>query len=125
MRILVVEDEHRIANSIKKGLEQEKYAVDVAYTGMNAAIDVTKEIKNKLVAARQPGVDDVQVVDVTRLVRWKLDRLAQLVVVPVLQVAFDIVDEFSASSRGEGGFGQGGTEHECAEHETGDSGCGA
>ncbi len=33
MRILVVEDEHRIAQSIKKGLEQEKYAVDVAYTG--------------------------------------------------------------------------------------------
>lgn len=33
MRILVVEDEHRIAVSIKKGLEQEEYAVDVAYTG--------------------------------------------------------------------------------------------
>lgn len=33
MRILVVEDEHRIAASIKKGLEQERYAVDVAYTG--------------------------------------------------------------------------------------------
>jgi len=33
MRILVVEDEHRIANSIKKGLEQEGYAVDVVYTG--------------------------------------------------------------------------------------------
>ena len=33
MRILVVEDEHRIANSIKKGLEQERYAVDLAYTG--------------------------------------------------------------------------------------------
>ncbi|OGK11566.1 DNA-binding response regulator [Candidatus Roizmanbacteria bacterium RIFCSPLOWO2_01_FULL_37_12] len=33
MRILVVEDEHRIANSIKKGLELENYAVDVAYTG--------------------------------------------------------------------------------------------
>jgi len=33
MRILVVEDEHRIANTIKKGLEQEKYAVDVAYDG--------------------------------------------------------------------------------------------
>jgi two-component system, OmpR family, response regulator len=33
MRILVVEDEHRIANSIKKGLEQERYAVDVTYTG--------------------------------------------------------------------------------------------
>jgi DNA-binding response OmpR family regulator len=33
MRILVVEDEHKIANSIKKGLEQEKYAVDVVYEG--------------------------------------------------------------------------------------------
>jgi len=33
MRILVVEDEHKIANSIKKGLEQESYAVDIAYEG--------------------------------------------------------------------------------------------
>lgn len=33
MRILVVEDEHRIANAIKKGLELEKYAVDVAFDG--------------------------------------------------------------------------------------------
>ncbi len=33
MRILVVEDEKKIANSIKKGLEQESYAVDVAYDG--------------------------------------------------------------------------------------------
>jgi len=33
MRILVVEDEHKIANSIKKGLEQESYAVDLAYDG--------------------------------------------------------------------------------------------
>jgi len=33
MRILVVEDEHKIANAIKKGLEQESYAVDVAYDG--------------------------------------------------------------------------------------------
>jgi DNA-binding response OmpR family regulator len=33
MRVLVVEDEHKIANSIKKGLEQESYAVDVAFDG--------------------------------------------------------------------------------------------
>jgi two-component system, OmpR family, response regulator len=33
MRVLVVEDEHRIAATIKKGLEQEKYVVDVAFTG--------------------------------------------------------------------------------------------
>jgi dUTP pyrophosphatase len=34
-----------------------------------------------------------------------MDRIAQLVVVPVLQVAFDVVDEFPASDRGAGGFG--------------------
>jgi two-component system OmpR family response regulator len=33
MRILVVEDEHRIAQAIKKGLEQESYAVDIAHSG--------------------------------------------------------------------------------------------
>lgn len=33
MRILIVEDEHRIAQAMKKGLEQELYAVDVVYTG--------------------------------------------------------------------------------------------
>ena len=33
MRILVVEDEHKIAQSIKKGLEQESYAVDLAFSG--------------------------------------------------------------------------------------------
>lgn len=33
MKILIVEDEHKIANSIKQGLEQEKYLVDVAYDG--------------------------------------------------------------------------------------------
>jgi dUTP pyrophosphatase len=34
-----------------------------------------------------------------------LDRLAQLVVVPVLQVGFNIVEEFASSERGAGGFG--------------------
>lgn len=35
--------------------------VDVAYTGMNAAIKVVDEIKTKLVAAREPGVDRAKV----------------------------------------------------------------
>ncbi|MDD5249176.1 MAG: dUTP diphosphatase [Rhodocyclaceae bacterium] len=34
-----------------------------------------------------------------------LDRLAQLVVVPVVQVAFNVVDSFEESHRGAGGFG--------------------
>jgi len=34
-----------------------------------------------------------------------LDRIAQLVVVPVVQVKLNVVEEFSASERGAGGFG--------------------
>ena len=34
-----------------------------------------------------------------------LERIAQLVVVPVLQVQLNLVDDFSASGRGAGGFG--------------------
>jgi len=34
-----------------------------------------------------------------------MERIAQLVVVPVLQVTLNVVDDFSASERGAGGFG--------------------
>jgi dUTP pyrophosphatase len=34
-----------------------------------------------------------------------LDRIAQLVIVPVVQVEFDVVEEFAASARGADGFG--------------------
>jgi dUTP pyrophosphatase len=36
------------------------------------------------------------------------DRMAQLMFIPVIQPKFDIVDEFTASERGEGGFGHSG-----------------
>src|SRR5688500_13619896 len=34
-----------------------------------------------------------------------LDRIAQLILVPVPQVEFEVLDEFAASARGAGGFG--------------------
>ncbi|HEX9452157.1 MAG TPA: dUTP diphosphatase [Burkholderiales bacterium] len=34
-----------------------------------------------------------------------LERIAQLIVVPVVQVGFNIVDDFAQSTRGAGGFG--------------------
>ncbi len=34
-----------------------------------------------------------------------MERLAQLIIVPVLQVGFNVVDEFDSSERGAGGFG--------------------
>lgn len=39
-----------------------------------------------------------------------LERIAQLVIVPVVQVAFNIVEEFKESDRGAGGFGSTGKE---------------
>jgi heavy metal response regulator len=36
MRVLVVEDEHKIAGFIKQGLQEEQYAVDVAFDGESA-----------------------------------------------------------------------------------------
>lgn len=37
------------------------------------------------------------------------ERLAQLVIVPVVQAQFNVVDDFEASARGAGGFGSTGT----------------
>ncbi len=38
------------------------------------------------------------------------DRIAQMVFLPVIQAAFDVVDEFDESHRGEGGFGHTGVQ---------------
>ncbi|HEY5717386.1 MAG TPA: dUTP diphosphatase [Motiliproteus sp.] len=37
------------------------------------------------------------------------ERIAQMVLVPVIQADFEVVEEFSDSHRGEGGFGHSGT----------------
>jgi len=62
MRILVVEDEHKIANSIKKGLEQESYAVDVAYDG-NDGYDLaaTEDYDLIILDLMLPGMDGLEI----------------------------------------------------------------
>ena len=47
MRILIVEDDHKIAGAIRKGLEQESYAVDVAYDaseGLSSALTAEHDL---------------------------------------------------------------------------------
>ncbi|MBI2588605.1 response regulator transcription factor [Candidatus Saccharibacteria bacterium] len=47
MRILVIEDEHKIAGAIKRGLSQENYAVDVEYdsdSGLGAALNESYDV---------------------------------------------------------------------------------
>lgn len=43
MRVLIIEDEHKIARAIKKALEQENYAVDVSYDGDDGYAMATTE----------------------------------------------------------------------------------
>lgn len=43
MRVLIVEDEHKIARALKKALEQENYAVDVSYDGDDGYSMITTE----------------------------------------------------------------------------------
>ena len=48
-------------STVKDALGLGAAKVDTAYTGVNAAIDVVDEIKAKLVAAREPGVDRTKI----------------------------------------------------------------
>lgn len=43
MRLLIAEDEHKIANALKKALEQENFAVDVSYDGDDGYAMATTE----------------------------------------------------------------------------------
>ncbi len=67
MRILVVEDEERIARFLKKGLEEESYAVDVAIDGP-AALDWVAGATYDLIVldVMLPGLTGIEV---TRILR--------------------------------------------------------
>lgn len=64
MRVLVVEDEHRIATSLKQGLVQEGYAVDVVYDGedgVNTALaDSYDVIVMDVMMPKLSGIEAVQ-----------------------------------------------------------------
>ncbi|HSW78437.1 MAG TPA: response regulator transcription factor [Candidatus Babeliales bacterium] len=62
MRILLVEDEHKIANAIKQGLAQEKYAVDVEYdadSGLGAALNESYDVMviDRMLPGSMEGLD--------------------------------------------------------------------
>lgn len=43
MRVLIIEDEHKIAQALKKALQQENYAVDISYDGDDGYAMATTE----------------------------------------------------------------------------------
>lgn len=59
MRILVVEDERKIANAVQQGLRQQSYAVDVAYNGDDGLAMATTEPYDLIILDRMmPGSVD-------------------------------------------------------------------
>lgn len=67
MRILIVEDDRKIANAIKKGLEQESYAVDASYDGKDGlGSAMTIEYDLIILDRMLPGVDGIKICDAVR-----------------------------------------------------------
>lgn len=59
MRVLIVEDEHKIANALKRALEQESYAVDISYDGDDGyAMATTEPYDIVLIDQMLPGEYD-------------------------------------------------------------------
>lgn len=62
MRILVVEDDHKIALALKRGLERQSYAVDACYDGTEGLAMATTEPYDLVILDRMlPGVDGVDI----------------------------------------------------------------
>jgi two-component system copper resistance phosphate regulon response regulator CusR len=62
MRVLVVEDERKIANALKRGLQQESFAVDVCLTGDDGLAMALDEPYDIIVLDRMlPGVDGLTI----------------------------------------------------------------
>jgi DNA-binding response OmpR family regulator len=58
MRVLIVEDERKIANALKRGLEQESFAVDVSFDGDDGLAMALDEPYDVIVLDRMlPGTD--------------------------------------------------------------------
>lgn len=67
MRILVVEDEQKVANALKEGLEDERYEVVVAHTGEDAFFRITTEKFDLiLLDLMLPGRDGLQILTSVR-----------------------------------------------------------
>jgi DNA-binding response OmpR family regulator len=62
MKILVVEDDHKLATAIRQGLEHESYVVDIVFNGIDA-YDYAKVTKYDLIILDRmlPGMDGIAV----------------------------------------------------------------
>lgn len=62
MRILIIEDDHKIAQALKKGLEQEHFAADITFNGEEGAGQASTIKYDLLILDRMlPGMDGIEI----------------------------------------------------------------
>jgi len=67
MKVLVVEDEQKVANFLKKGLKEEQFVVDVAYDGLEGEVlALENEYDLILLDVMLPGKDGVAILETLR-----------------------------------------------------------
>lgn len=67
MRILIIEDDHKIARAIKKGLEQEAFAVDISYDGKDGLGSALTHDYDLIIIDRMlPEVDGLKICQAIR-----------------------------------------------------------
>ena len=95
MHVLVVEDERKIAAYVKRGLEEEGYAVDVAFTGREA-LDLTDRVNYDLIILdiKLPEMDGFAVCRELR----KRDYRAPLLMLTALDAIDDRVTGLDAGA---------------------------
>jgi two-component system, OmpR family, copper resistance phosphate regulon response regulator CusR len=72
LRILIVEDEKKVANFVKKGLQEEGYAVDVVYDGKNGLNSATGQSYDLIILdIYLPGLDGLAILKKLRDVKVK------------------------------------------------------
>ncbi len=76
MRILVIEDEHKVASAIREGLEAEHYAVEVAHTGEEGFFRLSAEAFDLVILDLVlPGRDGLDVLRTLRQRRFQIPVL--------------------------------------------------
>ena len=67
MKILVIEDEKKVANFLQKGLKEEQYVVDVAYDGLEGEdLATTNDYDLILLDIMLPGKDGIEILKTLR-----------------------------------------------------------
>jgi two-component system, OmpR family, response regulator len=78
MRILIIEDDYKIANAIKKGLEQESYACDVAFDGEDG-IGFAMTVDYDLIIIDRMLPDSVDGIGICKAIRKKGKKVPILI----------------------------------------------